>query len=451
MAEQYFGRRAFLRGGLVVGVGAAGAALLAACGSATPTAGTGKTTGSAAPASSASGAASGGGKRLEIFSWWTSPGEVEALDAMYAIYKKDNPGVEIINAAISGGAGAGGNAKAAMKTRMLGNDPPDSFQVHLGRELIDSYVVANKMDQLDDLYKSEGWDKVFPKQLIEIASKDGHPWSVPVNIHRSNVLWYNKKVYADNGISEPATFEDFFASAEKLKAKGIAALAVGESAPFHTAHMFETVLMGVLAPDEYRGLWTGKFAWTDKKVTTSLEYLKKMLEYANADYASVAAGDTPDLVIKGTAAATINGDWTNGTFKSKKFADFGYVPTPGSKGRYGVLSDSFGLPKGIKDKNETIAWLKLCGSKAGQDAFNPLKGSIPARNDADKSKYDQYQQSAMADFQNNELLPSINHGAAAKESWMTDFTNTLNIFAAKRDIAATQKELVKIAQDAGVG
>jgi glucose/mannose transport system substrate-binding protein len=307
------------------------------------------------------------------------------------------------------------------------------------------------MEPLDDVFKSEGWDKVFPKQLIDIASKDGKLWSVPVNIHRSNVLWFNKKLLADNGIAPPNTFDEFFAAADKLKAKGIAALAVGEAAPGHVSHIFETVLMGVLSPDEYRGLWTGKFAWTDQKVTASLNNLKRMLDYANADYPSVASGDTLDLVIKGTAAMLINGDWNNGGFKSKKFADYGYVPTPGSQGRYGVLSDSFGLPKGIKDKDATLAWLKVCGSKAGQDAFNPLKGSIPARNDADKSVYDTYQQAAIADFQKDELLPSVNHGAAAKESWMTDLVNTLNTFSGKKDVAATQAELVKIAKDAGVG
>jgi glucose/mannose transport system substrate-binding protein len=437
MFNRRYGRREFLRGSLALGTTAAGMAALAACG--------------APGGTSGSGSSGGGGNRLEIFSWWTSPGEVEALDALYKVYKASNAKVEIINAAISGGAGAGGNAKAALKTRLLGNDPPDSFQVHLGRELIDTHVVANRMEPLDDIFKSEGWDKVFPKQLIDIASKDGKLWSVPVNIHRSNVLWFNKKVLADNGVNPPNTFDEFFAAADKLKAKGVAALAVGEAAPGHVSHIFETVLMGVLSPDEYRGLWTGKFAWTDQKVTASLNNLKKMLDYANTDYPSVASGDTLDLVIKGTAAMVINGDWNNGGFKSKKFADYGYVPTPGSKGRYGVLSDSFGLPKGIKDKDATLAWLKVCGSKAGQDAFNPLKGSIPARNDADKSVYDTYQQAAIADFQKDELLPSVNHGAAAKESWMTDMVNTMNTFSGKKDVAATQAELVKIAKDAGVG
>jgi glucose/mannose transport system substrate-binding protein len=394
---------------------------------------------------------SSNGNKLEIYSWWTGPGEVEALDALYKVYKDKYPKITIQNAAISGGTGAGGNAKAALQTRMLANNPPDSFQVHLGRELIDTHVVANRMDPLDDLYKSEGWDKVFPKQLIDISSKDGKIWAVPVNIHRSNVLWYNKKVLADNGITAPTTFDEFFAAADKLKAKGIAALAVGESAPFHTAHMFETVLMGTLSADEYRGLWTGATKWTDKKITDALTTLKKYFDYVNADYASVAAGDTPDLIIKGTAAMTINGDWTNGSFKSKKFADFGYVPTPGSKGRYGTLADSFGLPKKIKDKDATMNWLKICGSKAGQDAFNPIKGSIPARNDLDKSLYDDYQKTAITDFASNELLPSVVHGAAAKESWVTDFVNTLNAFSGKKDVTATQADLVKIAKDAGVG
>lgn len=428
MLGNRFTRRAFLRGTVALGATAASMSVLQACGG------------------------SSSGNKLEIYSWWVGPGEVEALDALYKVYKDKYPKITIQNAAISGGTGAGGNAKAALQTRMLANNPPDSFQVHLGRELIDTHVVANRMDPVDDLYKSEGWDKVFPKGLIDIASKDGKIWAVPVNIHRSNVLWYNKKVLSDNGITAPSTFDEFFAAADKLKAKNIAALAVGERSPFHTAHMFETVLMGTLSPDEYRGLWLpGKTSWGDKKITDALTTLKKMFDYVNADFPSVDAGDTPDLIIKGTAAMTINGDWTNGSFKSKKFADFGYVPTPGSKGRYGTLADSFGLPKKIKDKDATLNWLKICGSKAGQDAFNPIKGSIPARNDLDKGLYDDYQKTAITDFASNEILPSVVHGAAAKESWVTDFVNTLNAFSGKKDVAATQAELVKIAKDAGVG
>ena len=205
-SQQTFNRRQFLQ---IAGMGAASAAL-AACVSpaAAPAAGGG---------AAASGGAAAGAGQLEIFSWWTSGGEVEALNAIYEIYKAQHPGVEIVNAALTGGAGQGGNMKALLETRMQGGQPPDSFQVHLGRELIDSHVIADRMEPLDDLYASEGWNDVFPKDLIDIASYDGHPWSVPVNIHRSNVLWYRPSKLEAAGIAEaPKTWDEFFAAAEAL-------------------------------------------------------------------------------------------------------------------------------------------------------------------------------------------------------------------------------------------
>jgi glucose/mannose transport system substrate-binding protein len=78
-----------------------------------------------------------------------------------------------------------------------------------------------------------------------------------------------------------------------------------------------------------------------------------------------------------------------------------------------MLSDSFGLPKGAKNRQNTINWLKLVGSKEGQDTFNPLKGSIAARLDSDPAKYNAYGQSAMKDWQSNRIVGSLVHGAVA--------------------------------------
>ena len=43
----------------------------------------------------------------------------------------------------------------------------------------------------------------------------------------------------------------------------------------------------------------------------------------------------------------------------------------------------------------------------------PLKGSIPARIDVDRSKFDSYHQWAMDSFASGKLLPSCVHGEAA--------------------------------------
>lgn len=41
--------------------------------------------------------------KIEIFSWWTAGGEAEGLQALFDIYSKLYPDVEIINATVAGG------------------------------------------------------------------------------------------------------------------------------------------------------------------------------------------------------------------------------------------------------------------------------------------------------------------------------------------------------------
>ena len=125
--------------------------------------------------------------QLEIFSWWAGD-EGPALKALIDLYNKQNPRVEVINATVTGGSGV--NAKAVLKTRMLGGEPPDSFQVHAGQELIGTWVKADRMEDLTFLFKEEGWMNAFPEGLVKNIGTDKGIWSVPVNIHRSNVLWF---------------------------------------------------------------------------------------------------------------------------------------------------------------------------------------------------------------------------------------------------------------------
>jgi len=295
---------------------------------------------------------------------------------------------------------------------------------------------ANRMEDLETFYKDEGLTDVFPKDLVDIASMDGKPWSVPVNIHRSNVLWYRTDKLEAAGIKEaPKTWDDLFAAAETLKAKNIPALAIAENEPGFCGHEFENVLVATLGPDDYRALFTGKLKWDDAKVTQCLETLNKALDHANSDYLSTSWGDITDRFMADTAPAMmIMGDWTHGVLKSKSFKNYKWAPAPGTEGIFIVLSDSFGLPKNAPHRENALNFLRICGSKDGQDAFNPIKGSIAARTDADKSKYDEYQLSAMEDFKKNTLVPSIQHGAAAKQSFVLDYDLAVNILATKRDV-----------------
>jgi glucose/mannose transport system substrate-binding protein len=388
---------------------------------------------------------------LEIFSWWTAGGEAEGLNAMYEVFSSEHPDVEIINATVAGGAGS--NAQAVLATRMQANDPPDSFQVHAGHELIDSWVVADKMEPVTFIFEQNGWLDSYPQGVIDILSYNGDIWSVPVNIHRSNVLWYNKAVLADNGLEPPTTFDEFFQAADTLQAAGITPLALGDNGIWAATHLMESVLLGTLGPDGYRGLWTGATDWSGAEVKSALDTFARMMEYVNEDHAALSWDQAAQLVADGDAAMTIMGDWAEGYFKSINLTpdvEFGYVPSPGTGGTFLMLSDSFGLPTGAPHRDNAIAWLEVCGSKAGQDAFNPLKGSIPARTDGDRSLYDVYLQSAMDDFASNQIAPSLAHGAAASQGWVTAFNDVMTLFVSDLNVESAQGSMAQACVDAGV-
>lgn len=381
--------------------------------------------------------------KLEIFSWWAGD-EGPALAALVDLYKKQNPGVEVINATVTGGSGV--NAKAVLKTRMLGGEPPDSFQVHAGQELIGTWVKADRMEDLTFLFEEEGWMKVFPEGLIKQIGTDTGIWSVPVNIHRSNVMWYIPANLEKWGVAVPTTWEAFFAAADKLKAQGITPLALAQN--WTANHLWESVALASMGADNWDKLWAGKLPFDSPEVVKAWELFGKVLSYTNSDASSLSWQQATDMVVDGRAAFNIMGDWAAGYMNTTKKLEpktgFGWAAAPGTVGNFIFLADSFGLPKGAPNRDNVVAWLKLLGSQEGSDAFNPLKGSISARTDSDLSKYNSYGQSAAADFSANRIAGSLAHGVAANEGFMNDFASVMEMFLKSKSAPAAAKAMQQI-------
>jgi glucose/mannose transport system substrate-binding protein len=424
--------------------------VLTACGS-TPTATPAQqpvATEEAAQPTSPATQPSGGKQQVEVFSWWTGGGEAAGLEAMIKVFKAQYPDIEFINAAVAGGAGT--NARAVLASRLQAGDPPDSWQGHAGQELIGTYVAGNQILPLNDLYESEGWLKVMPETLIPLISQDGKIYSVPVNIHRANVLWYNPKILKDHNINVPTTIDEWFAAMDALKAAGVTPLALGEQ--WTKMHLLETVLLGTLGPEAYNGLWSGKTDWGSPEVKVALENFAKLLTYANSDSASLSWQDASQLVVNGDAAFNVMGDWAEGYFRElgkTPQVDYGWAPVPGTSGTFQFLSDSFVLAAGAPHPDGAIAWLKVAGSKAGQEAFNPVKGSICARTDCDKSLFGEYLQSAMNDWATNTVVGSLTHGVVANDSWKSEIDTALGLFVQDGNVNNFQAALVAACKSSG--
>jgi glucose/mannose transport system substrate-binding protein len=407
----------------------AGMVLTACAKTATPT---------TAPATQAPAAST----EVEVFSWWVGPGEADGLAAMIKIFEAQYPTIKFINAAVTGGAGT--NAKAVLATRLAAGDPPDSWQAHAGQETIANYVAAGQVLPLDDLFTQTGLKAVLPATLIPLISKDGHPYSVPVNIHRSNVLWYNPKVLAAAGVTANPktdfdTLDKFFAVCDQVKAAGKTCLSLG--APWTAIHLFENIMIGTIGADKWNGLWTSPPTtdWAGADVTKGIENFAKALSYTNADASTMSDWQPASkLLADGDAAFNIMGDWAYGYFANQPpnglaltpHTDFDWAVSPGTYGVFNFLSDSFVLPVGAKHPDATMDWLTVAASKAGQEAFNPLKGSICARTDCNQTLFSEYSQDAAKDWTSNVVVGSLMHGVVAAPAWATSIGTAIGLFQA---------------------
>jgi outer membrane protein OmpA-like peptidoglycan-associated protein len=196
--------------------------------------------------------------------------------------------------------------------------------------------------------------------------------------------------------------------------------------------------------------------WDDPKVKEAMEYFAKMQDYLNPDHADLTWDQAVKELMDGKVAFNSMGDWADGEFikaKMKENEDFGWVNHPGTDGSFLIVADGFTLAKGAPHKESAIAWLRSIGTKEAQEAFNPLKGSIPARTDVDKSKFDAYHRWSMEEFAKDRLLPSCVHGGAAPEAFQKALNDAVSSFVRNKNIdnfaTALAQESKKVAPITG--
>ncbi|MEJ5945004.1 ABC transporter substrate-binding protein [Pseudokineococcus basanitobsidens] len=389
---------------------------------------------------------SGGGdaSEVEVFTWWAAGSEKAGLDALVDVFDQQHPDTEFINGAVAGGAGSA--AKDLLQQRLQTNDPPDTFQAHAGAELQD-YIDAAQIEDVSAQFEEYGLTDAVPQDLIDLlTTDDGAIYSIPSNIHRSNVVWANPTVIEGAGLDPEATYatiDDWIPALQAVQDSGKTPLSVGQA--WTQVNLLETVLMSDLGADGYIGLWDGSTDWSSAEVTDALEDFQTLMSFTNTDRDGLDWPDATQQIIDGDAAFNVMGDWAEAAFEEQDMTDgedYVHFPVPGTEDQFGFLADSFTLPVGAPHPGGSEAWLSTVASPEGQAAFNKAKGSIPARSDVDLSDFSEYQQSAAEDFTSTTIVPSLAHGAAAPVATLNDITDATSKFTSgSSDLATFQQEM----------
>lgn len=386
-------------------------------------------------------------KKLEIFHWWTAPGEREAADAMFAAMKAAYPDVEIVENPVPGGGGT--EHRVVLKARMTAGIPPDTFQTLGGAELKD-YVDGNALEPLDDWYAASGYGDVIPKPLLNAVTINGHPYTVPLNMHLENILYYNKKLFDELGIAAPTGYDDFVAACEAVKAAkpDMACLAVGSKDTWSDAFVLDTVMLELGGPEYYVKFFKGEVdVATDPIFKESLQKYAALQKYANMSDHSTLTWDTAvGAVGSGDAAMTIMGTWAIGAFtKGSNWTpgvDFGAVNYPTKPARILLFHpDTYGCTVGAPDMAECQQWLNVVASPELQIPTDVTQGGMFARTDIDPKEFPDPIRQEMQEYvsKNPDKLIMDQHGSILPNTAKVEYWTAISTFFADStpDVDAT--------------
>ncbi|GLY02387.1 ABC transporter substrate-binding protein [Actinoplanes sp. NBRC 101535] len=389
---------------------------------------------------------SGGSKSLEVFSWWTSGSESEALQVLQSAFTTAAPGVTFNNAAVSGGGGS--NARTVLATRLQGGNPPDSWQLHPDQDLM-SAVEDGSVADISDLYTSNGWDTKLPDTVKAMLQKDGKYYAVPVNAHRANVLWTNPAVLKRAGVelTDTSTPADFVADLPKLKAAGVAPVCLGAKDSFAPAQLLEAFILGGVGVDGWTQLLTGKLSFDDAKVRTAVTQFAETLKYVNVDSAVLTWDQAALQVTDGKCAATLMGDWAFGEYlaKGKKDGtDFSHVIFPGTAGLFDYVGDAFAIPaKNAPNADAEKIWLTQLLKPEVQAQFNLKKGSAPVLAGVSLDGYPDYQKDSAAAFQKLPVVSSLAHAQGAPAEFANTYVDAVTSFLGSKNVDGLLKTMTE--------
>lgn len=390
----------------------------------------------------------------EVLHWWTSGGEAKAAAALKADFEAN--GGKWNDMAVAGGGGDA--AMTVLRSRVLAGDPPAAAQIK-GPNIQD-WAKQGALGSLDKVAAAENWDKVLPPQISSIMKFNGKYVAVPVNVHRIDWFWANPAVLAKVGATEaPKTWDEFNALADKLKAAGITPLAHGGQ-PWQDATIFETVVMGL------NGAAFFKKAFVDLDDATLrsdgmvkvFDQMRKIRGYVDKDFPGREWNAATQMVMNGTAAMQLMGDWAKGEFLAAGKVpgkDFLCAPAPTQNG-YLMNVDSFAMfnVRGDDKQAGQMLLAKLIVGEKFQETFNTYKGSIPARLGVPKDKFDACALKSMDDLNatiaSGTLMPSMAHematSGAVRGAVLDVVTQHFNSTMTSADAAKKLADAVKLAK-----
>ncbi|KRV47671.1 sugar ABC transporter substrate-binding protein [Wenjunlia vitaminophila] len=207
------------------------------------------------------------GQKLTLAAIWTGPEQKRFTKVLDEFEKRTGAEVTF--------QPTGDNVATFLGSKVEGGQPPD-------------VAMLPQVGVLHEFAK-KGWvkpagpetvaqlEKNFTKGWKDLGAYEGKQYGVYYKVANKSLVWYNTSIFADAGVSEPKTWDEFKTTVQTVSDYGVEPLSVGGADGWVLTDWFENIYLSQAGPEKYDQLAAHKIKWTDPSVTTALNTLAEVL------------------------------------------------------------------------------------------------------------------------------------------------------------------------------
>ncbi|MDJ1016040.1 MAG: extracellular solute-binding protein [Paracoccaceae bacterium] len=202
----------------------------------------------------------------------------------------------------------------ALIPALSAGEGPDLFTFGTGPGQPAALIAGGLVADLTGAYYEHSWGDTIPEGIIVQTSSDGKLWAFGNEVETTG-MFYNKAIFAENGIEVPTTWAEMEAAVAVLQAAGYdTPIGLGAADKWPVSH-WQSMMFGRYAgPDGIEEVLFGDGAWTDDAFVAASAKLQEMGQagWFGATPVAIGYGELMDRFWAGEVPMTFTGPWVIG-------------------------------------------------------------------------------------------------------------------------------------------
>jgi len=225
------------------------------------------------------------------------------------------------------------------------------------------------------------WDSVLPAAESTVEQVYGGFVSMPYQYNIEGIF-YNKQIFADNGVEEPKTWDDLLTASAALQDAGVVPMTEAGANGWPLTRIMGMYIYRNVGPEAMTAIQDGSAKLTDPEYVAGAQALA---DYADAGYFgegfTTRDGDTSsNMFLTGKAAMTYDGTWLLSAINDPERNEIGgenvgFMPFPAVDGGEGTIDQypaNAGAPMIVNAKQfgpKVQDWISCIAENYGQQAL----------------------------------------------------------------------------------